>query len=70
VDDRENRLRRRQRLENVRTKRALFDARDERLGCGECDVGLEQRHANLTQRVVDFRVAYAATPAQAVEDCA
>ena len=68
VDDLENRLRRRQRFEDVCADRPLFDARDERLGRGERDVGLEQRDADFAQRLVDFAFAYLAAAAQAVED--
>ena len=59
VDDLDDRLRRRQRFEDVCADRLLFDASDERLGARKRDVGLEQRDANFAQRLVD--VAFAET---------
>ena len=53
VNDLEDRLRRRERLEHVRADRAFLDARDERFGGTERNVGLEQRDANFAQRFVD-----------------
>ena len=51
---RKNRLRGRQRFEDVRADGPFSDARDEVLGRRQRDVGLEQGDANLAQRLVDF----------------
>ncbi len=70
VNDFDNRLRRRQRLEHVCADRAFFHSRDERLCSGKGYIGLEQRNANLAQRLVDLAFADFTAPAQALENCA
>ena len=70
MHDRQDRLRRRQRFENVRADGFFLDSRDEGFGGRKRDVGLEQRDPNLAQRVVDLALGNLTFSAQALEYCA
>ena len=58
VNDGKNRLRGRQRFQDVGADRPLSDARDEVLGRSQRDVGFEQGDANFAQGLVDFAFGY------------
>ncbi len=68
VDDLDDRLRGRERLEDVGADGLLFDARDERFGRSKRNVGLEQRDADFAQRFVDVAFAESPATAQALEN--
>ena len=53
MDDLDDLLARREALQHLRVDRALLDTRDEVLRNGEVYVGLEQRHTDLAQRLVE-----------------
>ena len=61
-------LRWRQRFEDILTDRFLAHAVYEPAHDLEVDVGLQQRHADLAQRLLDVVLAQPAAPAEAVED--
>ena len=68
MNDLEDRLRRRQRLQNVGADGSFFNASDEGLGRRKSDVGFKQRYADFAQRFVDFALGYPASAAEAIED--
>ena len=68
VDDLDDRLRRRQRFENVGADGAFLNASDEGLGRRKGDVGFKQGYADFAQRFVDFALGYPASAAEAIED--
>ena len=68
MNDLEDRLRGRQRLEDVGSDGALFDARDERLGRSQRNVRLEQRDPDFAQRFVDLALGDPPPSAQAIEN--
>jgi hypothetical protein len=61
-------LRGRQRGEDVLADRLLLDAVDEGPDHLEVDVGLQERHPNLAERLLDVLLGQAAAPAELVED--
>ena len=67
VDDADDLLAGRDRLQHVDADRALADARDEVAHDLEVDVGLEQRDAQLAQRGVEVVLGDAPAPAEAAE---
>src|SRR5437879_2458217 len=68
VDDADNLLGGREGLENFLPQRALPDVLDQLLDDFEIDVGLEQRHADLTQRRLHIFGRQASFAAQILED--
>ncbi len=68
VDDLHDLLRRRQRCQDVLPHRLVLDAVDEGADDLEVDVGFEQRHANLAERLLDVLLRQPAAAAQLVED--
>jgi len=68
VDELDDRLRRRERGQDVRTDGLLFDAVDELFRDRQRDVGLEQRDADFTQYFSDVRLGESAAIRQPVED--
>ena len=68
VHDLDDLLARRERLEHVLPDGLLADAVDEALDDLEVDVGLEQRHAHLAQRLLDVVLGQPAAAAEPVED--
>ena len=68
VDDLDDHLRGRQAFEHVPADRPLLHPPDEILDDAEVDVGLQQRQADLTQRLSDIRLRQGAFAAEALED--
>ena len=69
VDDLDDDLCRRQRLEDVLANRALLDGLDELLDDLEVDVGFEKCHAHLAHRLIDVILRQLAMAAELLEGC-
>jgi hypothetical protein len=70
VNDLDDRLTRRERLQHVGADGALFDRVDEIFGNREVDVGFEQRDAHFAQYLSDVRLGETAAIRQPIENSA
>ena len=68
MHDADQRLARRQAAHHLLAERALAHLRDEVPDHRQCDVGLEQRHAHLAQRVLDVGLGEPRFAAQRLDD--